>query len=562
MIDLREAFEQVSLDGTDLDEGRARVLLAQLARALGSEALAVEEADLGSLPSRLRNALAASGAAASTVKNQVYRLNKILRLATDQGLLPSRAPFELGFEMPPRPSGDGPAARRHSALGRFARWCVHERIRLSDVTRNVFLAYRSYLLSPDRPHGRARAEVLYTDLVAAWRGLADEGRTARIDCPRWKEDSITRYGLPRRSWPRVVERDFACLERGARNKARPGEKRWTGRLRESSLRVFEDGIERLLGYVVSVRGLDVREAGLRDVLGDQQLIVGFIEWHRDERCGGEERHYHSAWLSRFGAIHQWLTGGDTVATRYRTTALSIVPRRVRDPFPARPVDYSEFVEGAVRAAVAAMRQWRELAIDAGRRERIAAACALRDAVCLALIVCRPMRSENLRNMKLDENLVKVSTGSWRLAFGSHEMKTRSYACDFPCTVSEALELYLAEARPVLAGSRWDIAIVFPTKTGRPLSAQDLWRRMIQIGLKYLGIKTNPHLFRYLIPSAYLLRHPDRLVEMQALLGHANLAVTLRCYVRVYSQVASRRVAELQRAHCPSMRRLGELLPNQ
>lgn len=104
--------------------------------------------------------------------------------------------------------------------------------------------------------------------------------------------------------------------------------------------------------------------------------------------------------------------------------------------------------------------------------------------------------------------------------------------------------------------------MFVTKSGRALSPQDLWRRLRKIGDEYLGIKTNPHLFRYLIPSAYLVKYPERIEQMQALLGHATVNATLRCYVHTYSQVASRKVAEAIREHNPNFKRLASVNPEQ
>lgn len=560
MTKLSEMLSSVCLNGTGLDEGRRKTLVDQLASTLKKGALIDEQVTTKQLQERLRHALKSDGAAPATVRNQVYRLGLLLDAAKRQGLLPVEAPtFDPGFPPLPRPAKPGPEQRRHDALLRFLSWCGEARVSFDQVDGDTFRMYRDFLKSPERRHGLRRAEVLYSDLMATWMEQAVAGRFRRLELPRWNDASSSRYGLPRGSWPTGVEADFARLERGARNLPRSGEKRRPAPLRNVSLNVYQEHLELLLGHAVHELRSDISKACLAQLLGDEQLVLGFVQWHRDQRCGGEEREYHRAWLSRYAEWLEWFGGSSATADRYRKEAGSLRTQRVRDPFPERSIDYSEFVDAAAAATTAAMQQWQALASDCGPRERMHASCALRDAVCLALLICRPMRSENVRNMKLGENLVQLDDGTWRLQFQSHEMKTRSFACEFPCAVAEALELYLERPRSVLLNNR-NSRLVFLTKSGRALTAQDLWRRMTEIGLRHLSLRTNPHLFRYLVPCAYLLRHPDRLVEMQALLGHSNLAVTLRCYVRVYSQVASRRVAEVQRTHCPSMRRLGELLP--
>lgn len=560
MIKLLEMLSSVCIDGTGLDEGRRKTLVDQLTGALANVTPNDEQVTTKRLQERLRHALKSDGAAPATVRNQIYRLGLLLDAAKRQGLLPVEAPaFDPGFPVTPRPSKPGPEQRRYDAMERFRIWCAAKRIYLDQVDGSTFRQYRDFLRAPDREHGVRRAEVLYTDLLAAWRDHASAGRIPQVDLPRWKDNSASRYGLPRDRWPASIEADFARVERGAQNAPRTGERRWMRPLRGTSLDVYQDGLERLLGYLANIRGLDLAARSLTEVLAEEAHILGFIQWHCDELCKGEERDYHRSWLQRLAALREWLEGIPGAGAEYRRAAMSLKPKRVRDPFPERPIDYSEFVDAAVAATSAAMRKWRALAPDCGPRERRSAACALRDAVCLALLICRPMRSENIRNLKLGENLRRLPDGTWRIQFQSHEMKTRSYGCEFPRAVVEALELFLELPRSLLLNDPGS-SLVFPTKSGRPLTPQDLWRRMTEIGLRHLSVRTNPHLFRYLVPCAYLLRHPDRLVEMQALLGHSNLAVTLRYYVRVYSQIASRRLAELQRANCASMRRLGELLP--
>lgn len=561
MTKLSEMLSNVCLDGTGLDEGRRKTLVDQLTRVLANVTRNDEQVTTKRLQERLRHTLRIEGAGPATVRNQVYRLGLLLDAARREGVLPVEDPaFDPGFPPLPLPAKPGPARRRHDALMRFRNWCAEALTSFDRVDGETFRRYRDFLRSPERRHGLRRAEVLYSDLLAAWKEQAVAGRFRRLELPRWNDASSSRYGLPRGSWPTGVEADFARLERGARNLPRSGEKRRPVPLRDVSLNVYQEHLELLLGHAVHELRSDISKACLAQLLGDERLVLGFVQWHRDCRCGGEEREYHRAWLFRYAEWLEWLGGSSATADRYRKAAGSLRTRQIRDPFPERPIDYSEFVDAAVAATSAAIRKWQALAPDGGPRERRSAACALRDAVCLALLICRPMRSENIRNLNLGENLRRLPDGTWRIQFQSHEMKTRSYGCEFPRAVVEALELYLGRPRSVLLNDR-SSSIVFPTVSGRALTAQDLWRRMTEIGLRHLSVRTNPHLFRYLVPCAYLLRHPDRLIEIQALLGHSNLAVTLKCYVRVYSQIASRRVAELQRANCPSLRRLGELLPS-
>lgn len=559
MINLSHALRRLDLAGTDLDAGRVESVLRHLRLALNSNELQIEEQQVPLLQELLRAHLKQARAAPATVTGQVYRLGKLLKLTMDQGLLPPPSPtFDPRFPSLPTPPNK-PSRRRQTGIRIFREWCVDRRISFDQINEATLREYREALRSDTTRHNLARAQVLYSDLLAGWKENAREGRFPALAAPRWNDASVSRYGLARDQWPPLVEEDFARLERGARNGARAGEKRWNRPLRDTSLEVYQGELELLLGYVANVRSEPLEGKSLLHFLGDGPLVLDFIQWHRDQRCDGEERAYHRDWLGRFASMLDWLDGEASTVDRYKSTAASLVPKRVREPFPTRPIEYEEFVDAASRVTGAAIRRWELASCGESVGERKRAACALRDAVCFSLLVCRPLRSRNVREMRLKTNLRKGPEGTWRLRFDDLEMKTSSYECAFPSVVVDALELYLDAARPALCGSS-ESQFVFPSRSGKKLRSGDLWRKMTRLGRKTLDASTNPHLFRYLVPCAYLLRYPERLVEVQALLGHKNLAVTLRCYVHVYGQVASRRVAELQRLNCPSMRQLGELFP--
>src|SRR5688572_9877467 len=141
----------------------------------------------------------------------------------------------------------------------------------------------------------------------------------------------------------------------------------------------------LLGYAANVRSLDIEAMSLTEILNDVSIVIGFIEWHRDERNAKTERHYHGGWLVRFASVLEWLAGNDSVASQYRQVAASLNPERVRDPFPKRLIEYSELVLAAICVSRDAVLQWRQ-AFQHGRPGHLMlAAIALRDALCFSLL---------------------------------------------------------------------------------------------------------------------------------------------------------------------------------
>lgn len=555
MIDIGKMIGRVNTAGTDLTADRVARTLEILGEALGSS-LFVAPGYVQQLPDRLKAHLEESGSPRSTARNERYRLHKLLKLAVAQGLLHTNdLRFDTGLPTPRRPGKRGPDQRRHDAYVAFELWCSERRITRDSLSRSTFVDYRDWLKNGDLT--ASRKEALYSDLRRFWIEQSEEGVLPQFDLPRWNDGSRDNYGLARRLWPKGCKAQFEAFNRGARNQAKEGDRRWRGPLRNVSIADMEKELRQYLGYLHNVRAALSEEATLFSTLGRRENVVGYMEWHVTERCGGEERGYHQNTLNQLAALLEWLGGRTEAVDHYRRIASSLAPVRVRDPFPGQPVDYDRFVQGAMRA----LRERRVVYETASSKQaRVRAACGFRDALILGLLVCRPLRSRNIRDMELGANLYQ-DRDTWRLRFLQHEAKARHYVCDFPSQLTSWLEFYLQHVRPILVARR-ATNVLFVTKSGNPLSPQDLWRRLRQIGDEYLGMATNPHLFRYLVPSSYLAEHPEALDEMRALLGHATTQTTIRCYVHTYSLVASRRVASAIREHCPNLSRLAALYPPQ
>lgn len=554
MINLEELLLRIDTNGADV---RLASTLHHLKELLDAPPR-IDVEDLSKLPDRLKKHLESKATPdrERLPRGAKYKLNSLLKLAAEQGLIRDRdLRFYTGFPHLPRPGKKGPEQRRHDAYRAFERWCSGQRLPFESLSADIFVRYRDELMARDL--SPARREALYLDLRRFWQEKAAVGLLPPFDLPRWKEDSRENYGLIRSLWPVGCVTEFEAFERGARNQAREGERRWHGPLRKVSVDDMEKELRQFLGYLRNILAALPEDTTLLRALSNREAVIGFVDWHIKERCGGEARGYHENTLKQLSAFLEWLGGDEITVGYYKRIANSLVPVRVRDPFPERPMDYDEFVCGAMQAL---QEKKEEFGNAKTMQERIWAACHYRDALVLALLVCRPIRSRNVREMELGANLYEDS-GMWKIRFLAYQAKARQYICDYPPQLVPWLAFYLAEVRPVLLGQR-KTTVLFLTKSGRSITAPDLWRRLCAIGGEYLGISTNPHLFRYLIPSAYLARHPDALDQMQAILGHSTMQTTIRCYVHTYSQIASGRVAAAIREHCPNLTRLASLYPQE
>jgi integrase len=550
MINLRELFLAIDLSGASFPATRVANLLVDLSVMLENEELELPLEKLARLKEQYRTFLQTTDAEPATVRNKVSRLNQLIQMATQQGLIPGHE----GIPLPPRPEKAGPARRRYNGLCLFDAWLRTNGIPVTEVSNKTFRVYRDEL----RGRGATCSEDQYNCAVRCWRELADKSVVQDVEPPRWSDGSKEDYGLPYDQWPPAFASDFKRFCLAASGNAMPGEKR-RKLLRHESIKDLQRELSRLLGYLVNIRGDVGVDSSLFEVLSDRHAIVDFISWHITERCDGAERKHHGESLNWFARLLEWFDGSTETVEHYRMIAKSLKTQRARDPFPERPITYEEFSSAAQRALESAKREWIALGPRWLRsQETISAAIAYRDALLFAFLVCRPMRSRNMREMKLGLNVYKAGE-VWRLRFAKEDMKAKVYSCRFPVVIVPYLEFYLAEIRPFLARGG-NTKELFLTKSGKPIGRSDFWKIMTKAGCRIMGLKTNPHLFRYLIPSAYLLRYPDRALQMQALLGHSVLEVTLRFYVHVYSRVASQRAAEVLRQHCPAMVELGQLFP--
>jgi integrase len=163
---------------------------------------------------------------------------------------------------------------------------------------------------------------------------------------------------------------------------------------------------------------------------------------------------------------------------------------------------------------------------------------------LKLLTRIPMRSRNLREMRLGKNLFQDRAGHWHLEFRGTELKvgkragrTNEYLFDLtqycpPDTddLLPALEEFLTVYRPRIPNTTAH-GPVFMTQIGTPYDVGSLRAELATIVARYTGQRFHPHIIRSIWGSEYLEEHPGDFATVAEMLGN-TVDVVIKTYYDV------------------------------
>ncbi|MCR9150287.1 MAG: site-specific integrase [Rhodobacteraceae bacterium] len=171
----------------------------------------------------------------------------------------------------------------------------------------------------------------------------------------------------------------------------------------------------------------------------------------------------------------------------------------------------------------------------------------RDVMCVVasdILLARAPRKENLVGIRL-------SWISWQddlaaIRVPNVEVELRNV--DDPDLViplgpheSRRLRLYLDKIRPkALRPGDATNPFLFPAQgptVGRDAAFVGLVERLMRHTKRIVGIRMNPHLYRHFVGWVWLREDPNRLPDVQRLLGHKSLETTLQHYAEIDENLA-------------------------
>lgn len=349
-----------------------------------------------------------------------------------------------------------------------------------------------------------------------------------------------RYGLKQADWPPDIQAGWQAY------RAKCGR-----RIRETTLAAYTTNLQTYFGYLATICKRQPTWEDLFDVV----RLNAFVSWHGERM--GQDVSAHGWHVVISAAAMAKVLGhpqADEVLAFSRTVERPPVLHRKRLH---HWVDLKRLDEIANACVADGRRPY--LSHAAVRSPGVRGATRFQRGLMLKFLTRIPMRSRNLREMRLGTNLVQDREGHWLLEFRGNQLKvakragrTNEYRFDLTrhCPpehddLLKVLEEYLTVYRPRLPNSTPD-GFVFLTQLGTPYDGAGVHKELATIVARYTGQRFYPHLIRTIWGSEYLDDHPGDFTTVAEMLGD-TVPVVIKTYYDVIPKAQQAKASSWTRA---------------
>lgn len=539
----------------DLTETRRRDLLSALSRCVTFVGLPADELFLD--PKALRTSLLTRSPAAlgitigswRTLKSCLsYIMGRLKMIDTDR----TAENFVWTHFL-----SDLPIQKR-AALSKFSRYCIGSGLAPKDVCDETLAAFRTWLeartlaANPTKRAGQVRAE---------WNRHSKATRDPSITTLS-RLDRETQYTLPVDAFPTSFQGDLQAFGR---------------RLTATAIDDFDDVVTaegsanlglsaptrpcrpatvttrlahcRWAGSALVAIGVPVGEIqSLKSLITPLERVKEILRFYhtrakgRPSAAGG-----HVADILRIIAkyqvglpepdIRQIKKWGQIVSLSYNGMTKKNMTHVRQMQVPEREAKLLLLPRGLLKAAHKLKEQ----------TPKAAASVAMR-AAAIGLLTGAPIRLQNLINLRLDEHLQRDDPPHGtisRLWIREDETKNRRLL-DLPISarVAALLDEWIRVFRPAVAQPGCMFLFPGAVSADRPITPQAMRDAIRETVKSRIGVALTPHQFRHLAAATFLRDHPGGYEQLRQILGHANIAATVKSYCGLETESAVLRFHEV------------------
>jgi hypothetical protein len=307
------------------------------------------------------------------------------------------------------------------------------------------------------------------------------------------------YRLPYQQWPEALAAELAAYQEwrtAALVLGRPPQCKQRSETFASSIIEFEC----YFGYLTNILNKPSHTLHLADIC-NVEWLYSYANWHAEHRSDGLSRFIEKTMADFLATARHYLKADAEKLEAMASLKAQVKPETVRDKHEwwnslttLEAIGLAEYPNG---------RYFPKL---------IYAAMAAQCSLIIRLLVRRPLRSRNIREMQLGKQLFQEN-GEWVIEFRDSQMKVARkqgrrnvFRLSFPDDLVPFLEEYLEVWRPIL--NQDDLPNVFVTTRSEPWSRNALNEQIKKTIYAYTGKATNVHLFRDIWATEFILRTQD------------------------------------------------------
>jgi|RhiMetdeSRZDD1v2_1073273.scaffolds.fasta_scaffold121262_3 hypothetical protein len=337
-------------------------------------------------------------------------------------------------------------------------------------------------------------------------------------------------------WPPALQESFTTFATWASAPLVPGR---DAKLRKRAVTVgnYRINFEAYFGFLHHIQQLPIPTLTF-DQLFDITLVTAYVHWHVNEL-------HHKPTK----AIYMFLQRLLSLTNQYRL--LPELREQLRTLFKTLPFPSPTFNKEEVWIPLATLDEIGR-ALWPGRLPHEVSQTpqhpgrnfALHAGYSLIFRLWRyiPLRSRNMREMKLEENLRKDADGRWRLTFRDEQLKVASkrgrpniFDVPFPPALVPHLEAYLNVWRPLLLKqATHPSSCMFLSRFGTPYNLSTFHRATSEQVYRYTGKRWHPHIVRTVWATEWIRSGGDFLTAAKMLNDTLETVIANYAHLRDYN----------------------------